>query len=131
MRQVVKWGCSSVGGLLANLALLTVWVEVARISPWVAIFINFAVISAVSYVLANWWIFGGNDGPTTAKGHAMQWAGMEAGMFTGKAANYLIFLVLLPLTDYRIAWTVGAVATFGLTFTLNKWWFEREGQASI
>lgn len=131
MRQILKWGVSSVGGLVANLVLLTVWVDGAGIPPEFAVVINFVLISAGSYALANWWVFADGVSPATARGHAKQWAGMETGMVAGKAANYVIYLALLPVTDYRIAWTVGAVATFGVTYGLNKLWWERSSQASI
>lgn len=131
MRHITKWGVSSVGGLVANLALLTVWVDGVGIDPVYAVLINFVLISAASYTLANWWIFADGVTPTTATGHAVQWAGMETGMFAGKLANYGIYILLLPITDYRIAWTVGAVVTFAVTFTLNKMWWQRTSQVSM
>lgn len=130
MRQIIKYACSSVGGLLANLALLTVWVDGAGIPAEYAVFINFVLISAASYGVANFWIFADGVSPSTLRGHAKQWVGMETGMFVGKAANYAIYIVLLPILDYRIAWTVGAVATFAVTFTLNKLWWERGAAAT-
>jgi len=50
---------------------------------------------------------------------------MQAANLVGKAANYLLYLVFIPLMDYRIAWLAGAVATFLVTLALNKMWWER------
>lgn len=125
MNTLLRWGVKSVGGLAANVALLTLWVDGVGLSPAVALPINFVFISAASYVVTNEWVFDDGVTPSTWGAHARQWVGTEAAMLAGKGANYLIYLVLLPVTDYRIAWVVGAVATFLLTFGLNRWWWTR------
>lgn len=121
--RVAKWGLKSVGGLAVNVALLTLWVDYVGLSPALAIIPNFIIISAVGYTVTNHWIFADGVTPTTLRGHATQYTGMQAANLVGKAANYLLYLLLLPLVAYQVAWVVGAVVTFGVTFSLNRWWW--------
>jgi len=44
---------------------------------------------------------------------------------SGKAVNYLLYVVLLRVIDYRIAWVVGAVTVFLYTFAGNREWWRR------
>lgn len=124
-RQAVRYGVKAVGGLAANIALLTVWVDYVGLHPAVAIVPNFVIISAAGYAVMNRWVFPGGVTPTTWTGHATQYAGTQAANVGGKLANYLAYLILLPVAEYRLAWIIGAVGTFALTFGLNKWWWER------
>lgn len=121
--QMVRWGVSAVGGLIANLLLLTLWVDHIGLHPAVAIFPNFVLISTVSYLVTNHWVFPDGVSPSSLPAHIRQYVGTEAAMLAGKAANYVIYIVLIPVTDYRIAWVIGAVATFLITFGINKWWW--------
>jgi len=129
LRQMVLWGVKAVGGLAANLLLLTICVDGVGLDPAVAIFPNFVIISAIGYTLTNRYIFSDGVSPTSLRMHAVQYAGMQAANLGGKAVNYLIFLVLIPMMDYRLAWLAGAVATFLVTFALNKAWWERSSVA--
>lgn len=123
--QVGKWFAKSLGGLVANLGLLTVWVEYVGLSPALAIIPNFVIISLAGYTVTNYWIWPDGITPKTVRGHATQYAGMQAANLGGKAANYGVYLVLIPFVDYRVAWVIGAGVTFAITFTLNKKWWER------
>jgi putative flippase GtrA len=129
MIALVKWGLKAVGGLLANLALLTFWVEWVGLPPWLAIAPNFLLISVAGYAVANWWIWPEGVTPATWRGHLTQYVGMQVANLGGKVANYLLYLGLIPLVDYRVAWLVGAVVTFLLTFVLNRAWWTRSAIA--
>lgn len=115
-----KWGLKAVAGLAANLLLLTLWVDGLGIPAWLAILPNFVLISLAGYTVANHWIWADGVSPESLRGHARQYAGMQLAMGTGKVANYGLYLVLLPVVDYRLAWVLGAVATFSITFSLNN-----------
>lgn len=128
--QMMRWGVSSVGGLVANIALLTVWVDHAGLHPAVAIVPNFVLLSTASYLVTNHWIFPEGVSPSGIREHVTQYAGTEGAMLAGKGANYLVYLALLPVLDYRVAWVVGAVATFLVTFGLNKWWWTARSSGS-
>jgi putative flippase GtrA len=130
MMSVMKWGLKAGGGLAANVALLTVWVDGLGIQPWAAIPINFVLISLAGYTLTNRWIWPGGVSPSSWREHLRQYLGMQAANFGGKTANYALYLVLLPVADYRLAWVAGAGATFLLTYVLNRyWWTQRSAIA--
>jgi len=123
--SVVKWGVKAGGGLGANLLLLTVWVDIVGLPAWAAIPPNFIIISLAGYALTDRWIWPGGVSPSSWRGHLMQYLGMQAANGVGKAANYALYLVLLPVLDYRLAWVAGAGATFLLTYVLNRYWWTR------
>jgi len=129
LSQAVKWGLKAVGGLAANIALLTFWVDHVGLSPEVAIVPNFVLISAIGYSVTNRWIWPDGVSPSTWVGHARQYGGMQLANLSGKLANYIFYLVLLPIVDYRLAWIVGAIVTFAITFGLNKIWWEQSAVA--
>jgi len=124
-----KWFLKSAGGLVANLVLLTLWVDGFNLHPLAAIAINFVVISCAGYVLAMQWIFPDGMQPISVRGHLKQYIGMQLANATGKVGNIIIYAALLPVVDFRLAWLIGAVTTFGLTFGLNKVWWERSAVA--
>jgi len=120
LRRAVRWGLKSVGGLLANLALLTIWVDGLGLLAWWAVGINWVVMSLVGYVVADRWVFPATPSPTGVVANARQWLRMQSVMATSKVANYLLYLALLPIVDYRLAWAIGAVVTFAVTFLGNR-----------
>lgn len=120
-KQLVRWAVKSVGGLLANLALLTVWVDMVGFEAWWAVGINWVLIAIAGYAVTDQWVFLGADSPGKLVGHVRQFIEMQAVMTSGKIVNYGIYLVLIGLVDYRIAWTVGAAITFIGTFLGNRY----------
>jgi putative flippase GtrA len=127
--DIIKWGLKAAGGLAANIVLLTLWVDAVGLPPSLAIAPNFVLISATGYTVADRWIWPEGVSPTTWRGHARQYVGMQTANMAGKVANYLVYLVLLPVVAYQVAWVVGAVATFMLTFAANRWWWR--GRATV
>lgn len=120
--QVVRWGIKSVGGLLANLGLLTVWVEYLAIPPEFAVGINWLLISLVGYVVTDKWVFGESESPTGPLAIAKQYLGMQSVMTVGKLLNYAIYVGLIHIgNDYRVAWASGAVVVFIATFLGNRY----------
>lgn len=122
--SLIKWGLKAVGGLALNVLLLTFWVEIAGLNEALAIVPNFLIISTLGYTVTNRWIWPDGISPTTARGHARQYAGMQAANGIGKAANFGVYLVMLSWVPYQAAWILGAVLTFTLTFALNRWWWD-------
>lgn len=121
LAEPVRWGVKSIGGLAANLALLTVWVDYVGIRPEVAIAINWTLISAAGYVATDQWVFASESSPSGVTGHVRRFIGMQTVMASGKAVNYAIYVGLIWAgMDYRLAWVVGAVAVFAATFGGNK-----------
>lgn len=120
LTQAFRWGIKSVGGLIVNLTLLTVWVDYLYIWPEVAIGINWVVVSIAGYVVTDRWVFQDGDSPETGIGTIKRYLSMQGIMASSKVVNYAIYIVLLHVVDYRIAWTIGAVTVFLYTFGGNR-----------
>jgi putative flippase GtrA len=129
LERAVRWGVKSVGGLVANLALLTVWVDGVGFAAWWAVGINWVLISLAGFVVSDRWVFGDTPSPSGAVMNAKRYVSMQTVMASGKAANYLVYICILGWVDYRVAWTVGAVATFAITFAGNRWLWVSSNQA--
>lgn len=116
-----RWGVKAVGGLAANLALLTLWVDVVGFAAWWAVALNWVLISAAGYVITDRWVFGTMPSPSGVVANVRRFVGMQTTMGIGKFANWLIYVALLPVFDYRISWAIGAVTTFIVTFAGNRY----------
>lgn len=123
--QLVRWGIRAVGGLAVNIILLTFWVEYVGLAEWLAIIPNWVILSVTMYAVTDKWVFAGFESASSLAGHVKQFAGSESIMLAAKGLNYAIYLGLLSLIDYRLAWIVGAVISFGVTFLGNRWWWAR------
>lgn len=130
-RDLVLWGVSSVGGLLVNLALLTLWVNGLGVDPAVAIFPNWVLLAVGSYWFNDRVVFADHDAAETLIQHVRQLIGSEAIILTSKGVNYVIYLGLLRWIDYRVAWVVGAVSVFVLTFVLNRRWWRQSANRAV
>lgn len=124
MLEFIKWGCKSALALGINLALLTVWVDIAGVAPEFAVFINMAAIPPVMYLVTDRWVFSGRASPTSFRGHVKQFVGMYSANGISKAGNYVLYLALIWLSvPYQLAWAIGAIVMFVLSFGLNRrWW---------
>lgn len=121
LREPVRWGVKSVGGLAANLALLTLWVDYLGIWPELAIGINWVLISIAGYAVTDRWVFREADSPRGVGANLKRYVGMQSVMAGGKAVNYVLYVGLMWAgVEYRVAWVVGAVVVFAATFTGNK-----------
>lgn len=130
LARSVRWGIKSVGGLAANLGLLTVWVEWAGFAAWWAIGINWLLISLGGYLVTDQWVFGETPSPAGLVANARRFVAMQSVMGAGKLVNYLVYVALLPVADYRIAWLVGAALTFLATFSGNRWLWSRVAEGA-
>jgi putative flippase GtrA len=120
-RRLVRWGLKAVGGLAANLALLTLWVDVVGFAAWWAVGINWLLISLVGFAVTDRWVYGATDSPDGWMALARRYLGLQSVMAGSKAANWLLYVALLPVVDYRVAWALGAVVTFLATFAGSRW----------
>lgn len=121
LRELVAWGVKSVGGLALNLALLTVWVDYVGISPELAIFPNWVLISCLGYVFTDRVVFSSSVSPVGWLANIRRYIGMQSVMLLSKGLNYAIYVGLLWVgTEYRLAWAIGAVVTFGVSFVGNR-----------
>jgi|AKVG01.1.fsa_nt_gi putative flippase GtrA len=122
VNQTVRWGIKSVGGLLANLALLTVWVDLVGVPAELAAVINWVLISIIGYVVTDRWVFRESASPMGVVENIKRYAGMQSVMLVSKGLNYVIYLALFWTgVDYRVAWVVGAGIVFVVSFAGNRW----------
>lgn len=121
LREPVAWGVKSVGGLLLNLGLLTLWVEYGGLSPELAIFPNWLLISLLGYVFTDRVVFPESESPVGVVATFRRYLSMQGVMAVSKALNYGIYVGLLWVSvPYQLAWAVGAVVTFGVSFLGNR-----------
>lgn len=124
-RQSVRWAVRATIGLALNLALLTLWVDHVGLRAELAIIPNWVLLSTAMYVVTDRWVFAEFGSPPSLVAHLKQFVGSESIMFASKAANYGIYVVLLQVIDYRLAWVAGAGVTFVASFGLNHLWWQR------
>lgn len=120
-----RYLAQSVGGLVVGLALLSGWVEVVGIPPSIAVLLNWALLALANCLVLDRWVFPG-DHATTLRGFVTRLVGMQAAMITGKALNYIVYLVFLQVgVWYPAAWVAGAGLSFAVSLALNRRWFAR------
>jgi len=127
---MVRFGLKGGTGVLVNLALLTVFVDVVAIPPEWAVFCAWAITLVPGYIATDKWVFSIFPSPEGVVGHGQRGGVFYAIMWGGKALNYGIYLVLLHVgLFYQGAWVAGAVAVFPITFGLNYvvWKFDPGG----
>lgn len=120
-RQAIRWGIKSIGGLITNLFLLTLWVDGFGAPPQFAIFVNWFLIALGGYAVADRWVFQDHESPSSIFGHMKQLFAMQGIMSISKAINYVLYVLLMGFgVPYQLAWAIGAVATFLLSFGGNR-----------
>lgn len=125
LSQGVRWLIRAGVGLAANIVLLTLWVDYVNIPAWLAIVPNWVILSLSMYAVTDRWVFKELRSPHGLREHATRFVGSESIMTASKAVNYLIYVALLGIVDYRLAWIIGAGVTVVLTFAGNRWWWQR------
>jgi len=119
--SLIRWGGKAVGGLAANLALLTVWVDGLGWPPELAVLLNWLLISVAGYWVTDRWVYPDGRSPSGVRANLRRYLGLESVMLASKAVNYGIYLALLYVSvEYRIAWVVGAVVTFALSYVGSR-----------
>lgn len=117
-----KFGLKGVGGLLANLTLLTILVDIAGLPPQWAIFGAWAMLVIPHYLVTERLVFSAFKSPTTTLQHGQRGAMFYGVMWSGKGLNYAIYLALLEVgVLYQLAWAAGSIMAFPWTFGANYW----------
>lgn len=118
VRQGVKFAITGGSGLVANLALLSLLVELTSFPEEYAAIISTGIVLIGSFLLTDYWVFSniGNDATTTKQ----RGVGYFTVMIAGKMANYALYLLFLSLgISYQAAWLIGSIFVFSLTFSTN------------
>lgn len=123
-----KFGAKGGTGLLLNIVLLTVVVDVVGVPPQWAVFIVWAATLIPGYVVMDRFVFSAFPSPSGVGDHGQRGALHYAVMWSGKGANYVIYYVLLSVhgMPYQVAWGIGAVAVVPWTFGGNYWLWKKD-----
>jgi len=124
--ELIRYGIKAVGGLAVGLVLLTVWVDVVGIPPAIAALVNMVLLGIIGTVILDRWVYQETATATTLRGFARRLVGAQAAMLSSKAVNYAIYVALLRYVPYQLAWALGAVVSFALSFVLTRGWFQRQ-----
>lgn len=120
--SLVKYFVKGVGATLANVALMSVLVELGGLQPAVAAVVSTCGLLTIGYVVMNKWVFDDADTPDS---HLKRGLKYYAVILTGKGVNYAIFVGLLSLgLWYPAAWVVGSGIAFLGTFSGNRYLWE-------
>lgn len=122
---LIRYTIKAVGGLAIGLALLTVWVDIVGIPPAWAALLNMALLGVIGTAVLDRWVYRGTRAATSLRGFAERFAGVQGSMLASKGLNYLLYLVLLPVLPYQVAWLAGAVLSFSVSYLLTRGWFGR------
>lgn len=130
-RQLLRYGVTGGTGLLFNLALLAVLVELAGVPATWGPILSTSAAFGLTFLLTERWVFGRFRSPDarTVAGRATAYYGVMA---AGKLLNYGIYLLLLGwAVPYLLAWVVGSVLVFFGTFAANRYLWTTVGGGSI
>ncbi|QLD84795.1 GtrA family protein [Natronomonas halophila] len=118
--QLLRYGISSLGGLIFNLLLLSALVEIADVGEIPAAVVSAGIALLLTFALNQGWVF------SQYQAKSKQVLAKRASfyyiiMIGGKSANIVIYSVLLKLNIwYPLAWVIGSGIVFGVTFLLNR-----------
>jgi putative flippase GtrA len=125
LREMIRYGLKGGSTLLANVSLMSVLVEIVGLPPEIAAILSTTAMTVVGYLLMYHWVFPSSDPDS----HLKRGVTYYLLIFTGKAVNYVLFLALLAVVPYPVAWIGGAGIVFLGLFTANRRLF-KEGVAA-
>lgn len=120
--EIIRYGAKGGSTLLANVALMSVLVELVGIPPEIAAIISTSAMVCVGYLLMHFWVFPSSNPDS----HIRRGLTYYALILAGKAVNYVLFLALLGILPYPVAWIGGAGIVFLGLFTANRRLFKQE-----
>lgn len=116
LREMLRYGAKGGATMLGNICLMALLVERGGLPPEVAAIISTSAMIAVGYVLMTYWVFPSG----TTDSHARRGAAYYVTIVGGKLANYGLFLALLRVVPYPVAWVGGAGVVFLGLFSVNR-----------
>lgn len=116
LREMVRYGAKGGSTMVANIGLMSLLVELGGVPPELASICSTTVMTAVGYLLLHVWVFPSSSPESHAKRGLTYWAVI----MSGKALNWLLFVALLAVVPYPVAWVFGAGVVFLLLFSANR-----------
>jgi putative flippase GtrA len=118
--QLTRYGITGAAGLVLNLILLGILIDVIGTDESVAALYSAGFALFVTFVSTERWVFTAYSQSNNSvfwRRAPMYYVVMSA----GKAVNYVIYVVLLSANVwYPVAWMSGSILVFGITFLLNR-----------
>ena len=122
---VIRFGITSSSGLLINLSILSFLVEIAGVGESIAGLISMSVTPIIVFPAVNNWVFNASLTDRHIIVQVKRFFGYYSSIMLSKAVNYVIYIILLSIGGwYLVSWVVGSVATFLMTYLINKFIFE-------
>lgn len=119
-KQVIRFAVVGGTGLIANILLLVLFVEMLNIAERLAAIYSTLIVLIGGFIATNWWVFTGKDN-NSANTLLKRGSSYYTIMLTSKLVNYGIYSVLISIDIwYPLAWATGSVCVFLATFSLNR-----------
>jgi putative flippase GtrA len=122
---VLRFAITGGSGLIINLLLLAVLAEIGSVPQRLAAIVSTGLVLLGGFLLTDNWVF--SEASTDKSTVTDRSLGYFVVMISGKLVNYVLFLVFLSIgVPYLLAWVLGSVLVFLLTFTGNRlFWYHR------
>jgi putative flippase GtrA len=120
--ELVRYGLKGGSTMLGNLVLMALLVERGGLPPEVAAVLSTGTMICVGYLLMQYWVFPGGD----VDSHRKRGVAYVLTILGGKAVNYVLFVGLLAVLPYPLAWVGGAGIVFLGLFSANRALFKHE-----
>lgn len=122
LASMLRYGVKGAGATVANVTLMSGFVELAGLRPAVAAIVSTCLLLVVGYVVMNKWVFRDAQTPDSHLRRGIQY---YAVILSGKGVNYVLFVGLLSVgVWYPLAWVLGSGVAFLGTFTGNRYLWE-------
>jgi len=117
--ELLRYGLKGGFFVALNIALQVALVESGLLSPPIAAALSTALMPLGGYVVMNRFVF--RSSASGVRGHAKRFVQYSGVILSSKVANYGIFLALFAVgVWYPVAYLLGAIAVFFLTFAVNR-----------
>lgn len=120
-RRIIKFGVTSLAGLIVNVSILVLLVEVVRLPEWMGGAISMALTPVLIFPFVNNWVFDSELVDINIVVQLQRFVGYYTSIMASKLVNYVIFIVLITIDVwYPISWAIGSIATFLFTYSVNN-----------
>lgn len=124
--QMVKYAIKGGTGMIVNVILLTIVVDIIGISKALGVPVVWVATLIPSYLFVDRWVFKLFPSPDGLTANVERSLAFYSIMWSGKGINYLLYLALIQFGFwYQAAWIAGAIVVFPFNFAANRWVWEQ------
>ncbi|MFW6194802.1 MAG: GtrA family protein [Halobacteriota archaeon] len=121
VQQITRYAITGGSGLLANLILLGLLVEVFLVSEVYAGLVSTSFVLFGTFVVTEKFVFKDENTRNDLKAIAFRGGSYYLVMATGKLINYGLYIVFIGIGIwYILSWVLGSVIVFVGTFSANR-----------